>query len=385
MSAAGSLMASGLLPQRNGSEGAQMKLQLLRLPVNSAGAFEELLMQFTSQAAADGGQINQDAPQDRSAGSEPLSDRQSMQEVIKGLENSGSEVLYEADEASLQDLERVVEALSGHIGISSAGKYAETLRQTLAGLLTDAEMAAAGLLLDQGPASSFTGGVGDSSSSSSSSPQAGTGLSSDAPGSLAQQQGSSAAHQNLQDRGIEVESSSSLSSGLLLQQQQQPQRSHHQAQQGSAYQHQADARQHAHHAMSTGQQPPAVQWEHNAALRASLARISSNGLTSTAQRYPTQVPQEAPAKQHASTEREQMQAANAAASHAQSTTSGSTLDQEDDDWLDSEPFVQPSEADLVFEAEAIADMVREANLTALDQQLQSLYEEYEWADEHEQP
>ena len=43
-----------------------------------------------------------------------------MQEVIKGLEKSGSEVLYEADEASLQDLERVVEALSGHIGISSA-------------------------------------------------------------------------------------------------------------------------------------------------------------------------------------------------------------------------------------------------------------------------
>lgn len=43
-----------------------------------------------------------------------------MQEVIKGIEKSGSEVLYEADEASLQDLEGVVEALSGHIGISSA-------------------------------------------------------------------------------------------------------------------------------------------------------------------------------------------------------------------------------------------------------------------------
>ena len=49
MAIAGSLLASGLLPQRNGSEGGQMKLQLLRLPVASAGAIEELLMQFTSQ------------------------------------------------------------------------------------------------------------------------------------------------------------------------------------------------------------------------------------------------------------------------------------------------------------------------------------------------
>ena len=264
------------------------------------------------------------------------------------------------------------------------GNFAETLRQTLAGLLTDAEMAAAGLLLDQGPASSFQGGPtnkasSSSSSSSSSSPKTEAG-SPDATGSMSQGEHRQAAHHEGRDPGSDNNGRASLASDLSLQSQQQQQHEHAERQPQRAGVH------HQQHAMereeaSSGQHAQPLQHEYSAELQARLARISSNWLASRAQRRDhLAAPEEPVPEQSASPAMAEVGAGDD--SIGTGSPSGSMLDHEDDDWLD-EPHGPPSEEDLQFEAEAIADMVREANLTALAQQLQGLYDDHEWAEEYD--
>ena len=193
--------------------------------------------------------------------------------------------------------------------IAAQGEVAETLRQTLAGLLTDAEMSAAGFLLDQGPASSFKASSIDGGAGSSS--------------SLAETT-SAQAHVS------------------------QPSM--------------ADQRS-----------------EHDAALRAELSKIG--GSRSAYQADSGQQQAQLDSAPHAALSTSAPELPEPPDEGAKSSLSSDTLEfADDDDWLDRD---QLKEEDLRFEAEAIADMIREANLTALAQQLQTMYDEYDLADEYE--